>query len=128
LIPGNPRSSLAKPPREGVRGLLNRQIHDLRSRLDPRASTRTRARTDQRARAVSDRGRGSRLTGRAQCQGHKRPIGGVTSREAFSCTCNKHDATIRMHARPVRPHKFCQHNGAITFYIGGIITTLSVFY
>jgi hypothetical protein len=70
--------------------------------------------------------RTGRGTGRAQCQGHKRPIGGVTSREAFSCTCNKHDATIRMHARPVRPHKFCQHNVAITFHIGGIITTLGI--
>jgi hypothetical protein len=27
-------------------------------------------------------------------------------REAFSCTGDKHHATIRMHARPVRPHKF----------------------
>jgi hypothetical protein len=25
-----------------------------------------------------------------------------------------------MHARPIRPHKFCQHNMAIEFYIGGI--------
>jgi hypothetical protein len=27
-----------------------------------------------------------------------------------------------MHARPKRPHKFCQHNVATTFYIGGIPT------
>jgi hypothetical protein len=25
-----------------------------------------------------------------------------------------------MHARPMRPHKFCQNNVAITFYLGGI--------
>jgi hypothetical protein len=25
-----------------------------------------------------------------------------------------------MHARLIRPHKFCQHNVAIAFYIGGI--------
>jgi hypothetical protein len=27
-----------------------------------------------------------------------------------------------MHARPIRPHKFRQHNVAIAFYIGGIST------
>jgi hypothetical protein len=48
-------------------------------------------------------------------------------REAFSCTGDKHDATIKMHARPMRPHKFCQNNVAIVFYIGGILTTLTVF-
>jgi hypothetical protein len=32
-----------------------------------------------------------------------------------------------MHARPIRPHKFCQHNVAIAFYLGGIFTTLTVF-
>jgi hypothetical protein len=57
LIPGNPRDSLAKLPRRGVRGLLSRRIYDQRLGLDPRASARTRAqaRTDQRARAGSDR-------------------------------------------------------------------------
>jgi hypothetical protein len=25
-----------------------------------------------------------------------------------------------MHARLIRPHKFCQHNVSIAFYIGGI--------
>ena len=38
----------------------------------------------------------------------------------FECIGDKHDASIRMHARPIRPHKFCQHNVAIAFYIGGI--------
>jgi hypothetical protein len=42
-------------------------------------------------------------------------------REAFSRTCNKHDATIKMHARPMRPHKFCKSNVAIAFYLGGIM-------
>jgi hypothetical protein len=28
-----------------------------------------------------------------------------------------------MHARPIRPHEFCQHTVAITFYISGILTT-----
>jgi hypothetical protein len=37
-------------------------------------------------------------------------------REAFWCKGNKHDATIRMHAHPIRPHKFCQHNVTIVFY------------
>jgi hypothetical protein len=27
-----------------------------------------------------------------------------------------------MHARPIRPHNFRQHNVAIAFYIGGIST------
>jgi hypothetical protein len=31
-----------------------------------------------------------------------------------------------MHARPIHPHKFCQHNMAVTFYIGGILTTLGI--
>jgi hypothetical protein len=59
LILGKLRVSLAKPPCEGVRGILSRQIHDQRPRTDPQARARTRtraqARTDQRARAVSDR-------------------------------------------------------------------------
>jgi hypothetical protein len=40
LIPTKPRSSLAKPSREGVRGILSRQIHDQRPRLDQWASAR----------------------------------------------------------------------------------------
>jgi hypothetical protein len=43
-------------------------------------------------------------------------------REAFLCANNKHNATIRMHARPIRPHEFCQLNRAIAFYIGGVPT------
>jgi hypothetical protein len=43
-------------------------------------------------------------------------------REAYLCTNDKHNATIRMHARPIRPHEFRQHNVAIAFYIGGIST------
>jgi hypothetical protein len=39
----NPRVSLAKPLREGVCGLLRRQIHDQRLRLDWWASARARA-------------------------------------------------------------------------------------
>jgi hypothetical protein len=35
-----------------------------------------RARTDQRARAVSDQGQGDGLTGRAQCQRHMWPTDG----------------------------------------------------
>jgi hypothetical protein len=31
-----------------------------------------------------------------------------------------------MHARLIRPHKFCQHNVAIAFYIGGILATLDI--
>jgi hypothetical protein len=31
-----------------------------------------------------------------------------------------------MHAHPMHPHEFCQHNVAITFYIGGILTTLDI--
>jgi hypothetical protein len=27
-----------------------------------------------------------------------------------------------MHARPILPHQFCQHNVAMAFYIGGIPT------
>jgi hypothetical protein len=88
LILGNPRGSLAKPPHGGVWGLLSHRIYDQQPRLDPWSSARMQARTDQRARVVSDRGRGSRLTGRAQCQGHKRPTGGsrrwVHVREAVS--------------------------------------------
>jgi hypothetical protein len=38
------------------------------------------------------------------------------------CANNKHNATIRIHARPIRPHKFRQHKVAIAFYIGGIST------
>jgi hypothetical protein len=34
----------------------------------------------------------------------------------------QHNATIRMHVRPTRPHNFCQHNVAIVFYINGIPT------
>jgi hypothetical protein len=67
VIIGNPRGSLAKPPRKGLRGLLGRQIYDQRPRLDPRASAR--ARTNLRARAVSDRGQGSGLTSRASTRG-----------------------------------------------------------
>jgi hypothetical protein len=63
-------------PRKGVSSCLGHRISDQQPRTDPRASARTRARTDQRARAFSDRGRGDRLTGRAQCQGHIRPIDG----------------------------------------------------
>jgi hypothetical protein len=48
-------------------------------------------------------------------------------REAFSCIGDKQDATIRMHARPMRPHEFCQHTVAIAFYIGGILMTLTAF-
>jgi hypothetical protein len=40
LIPTKPRASLAKPPREGVQGLLSHQIHDERPRLDQWASER----------------------------------------------------------------------------------------
>jgi hypothetical protein len=47
-------------------------------------------------------------------------------REAFWCIGDKHNATISMHARPMRPHEFCQHTVAIAFYIGGILTSLSV--
>jgi hypothetical protein len=63
-------------PCEGVSGFLSHQISDQRLRKVLRASAGAWARTDQRARAVSDRGRGGRLTGRAQCQGHRRPIDG----------------------------------------------------
>jgi hypothetical protein len=45
----------------------------------------------------------------------------------FGYIGDKHDATIKMHARPIRPHKFCQHNVAMAFYFGGILTTLTVF-
>jgi hypothetical protein len=49
-------------------------------------------------------------------------------REAFWIYIgDKHDATIRMHARPIRPHEFSQSTVAIEFYIGGILTTLTVF-
>jgi hypothetical protein len=41
-------------------------------------------------------------------------------REAYWYIDNKHDATSRMHARPIHPHRFCQHNVAIAFYISGI--------
>ena len=43
-------------------------------------------------------------------------------RAAFLCANNRHNATIRMHARPIRPHQFCPLNVAIAFYIGGIST------
>jgi hypothetical protein len=77
-----------KITREGVSSSLGHRICDQRPRTYPRASARTRARTDQRARAVNGRGRGSGLTGRAQCQGHRRATGGprrkVRVREAVS--------------------------------------------
>jgi hypothetical protein len=58
LISNKPGVSLTILPREGVSGYLGHRISDQRSRTDPRASARTQARvrTDQRARAASDRG------------------------------------------------------------------------
>jgi hypothetical protein len=43
LIPTKLRASIAKPPHEGVRGFLSRQIYDQRPRLDQQASVRARA-------------------------------------------------------------------------------------
>jgi hypothetical protein len=43
LVFGKPRVSLAKRSREGVSGLLSRQIHDQQLRLDLSASARGRA-------------------------------------------------------------------------------------
>jgi hypothetical protein len=56
LIPNKLRVSLTKLSGERVSDFLCHQIWDQRLRTDPRASARTRARPDQRARAVSDRG------------------------------------------------------------------------
>jgi hypothetical protein len=57
LIPTKSRVSLTKSPRKGVSGFLSHQIRDQRLKTDPWASARTRtwARTDQWARAISDR-------------------------------------------------------------------------
>jgi hypothetical protein len=64
LISNKPGVSLTILPREGVSGSLDHRISDQLPRKDMRVSERTRARahTDLRARAVSDRGQGSRLT------------------------------------------------------------------
>jgi hypothetical protein len=59
LIPTNPRVSLTKLPREGVRDPLNRYIKNQRPRLDLRARARAGERgADKRASGVSDRGEG----------------------------------------------------------------------
>jgi hypothetical protein len=48
------------------------------------------ARPDQRARVVSDRGRGGGLNGRARCQGHRRPTDG-SGRRAHVREAVSHD-------------------------------------